>query len=219
MYPQQDYTPQHGRPPRKHHPFRWLLLAVLAVVVFVTVLVAVSVSRSGVSKVSTAGTPSVAPKGSHSAASDTPPVDNSTNGTVGDSFTVSAQNDNGNQVTYRVKLTKVDAHAELGPYETTDNPKAHMEAARFTITGITGQANDDALSNALGITGSTDTITPSLNDVTDGGTFNAGSWNVGPGQSVSGWVPFEVPPGQHLASVQWVPDAGMGSATATWRIP
>jgi hypothetical protein len=109
-------------------------------------------------------------------------------------------------------------HAQLAPFNTLSNPADHMVAARFTITGVKGQSSDDVLSNATAITSATDTIDTSLNDVTDGSAFNSGAWQVGPGQTVSGWAAFEVGPNVKVAQVRWTPTAGMSDSSATWNV-
>lgn len=50
--------------------------------------------------------------------------------------------------------------------------------------------------------------TPSFANITDGTNFNDGDFNVSAGQTVNGWVSFELPPGVTIASVQWTPGLG-----------
>jgi hypothetical protein len=140
-----------------------------------------------------------------------------TSGPIGTAFAVTTQDDNGNNVSYTVTAETVDQHAGLGPYETLDNDADHMAAVKFTITGVTGQVSDDADSDAVAIGTDTTEYQPSFNDVTDGGNFNSGSFAVAPGETVSGWVAFEVPPGKTIASVQWSPNS-FESSHATWTV-
>jgi hypothetical protein len=139
-----------------------------------------------------------------------------TSGPLGTTFVVTSTDDNGNQTSYQVTLVKVDQRAGLGPYETLDNPADHMAAARFTITGVTGQSSDDADSDANAIGSDTTEYQSSYVSVSDGPNFNEGEFKAAPGQTVSGWVSFEVPSGQRLASVQWAP--GFDGPSATWTL-
>jgi hypothetical protein len=139
-----------------------------------------------------------------------------TTGPLGTTFVVTSTDETGNPVSYRVTLVKVDQRAALGPYETTQNPADHMAAARFTITGVTGQSSDDADSDANAIGTDTTEYQASFTEIADGPNFNSGEFEAGPGQTVSGWVPFEIPSGQRVASVQW--SAGFDGPAATWTL-
>jgi hypothetical protein len=139
-----------------------------------------------------------------------------TTGPLGTTFVVTSTDDNGNQTSYQVTLVKVDQRAGLGQYESLDNPSDHMAAARFTITGVTGQSSDDANSDANAIGSDTTEYQSSYVSVSDGPNFNEGEFKAGPGQTVSGWVSFEVPSGQQVASLQWAP--GVDGAAATWTL-
>jgi len=119
-------------------------------------------------------------------------------------------------VVYNVALTEVTQHATLTQYETAQNPADHMAAARFSITGVTGQATGDADNDAAATGSDTTGYSPSFLSVSDGPNFSYGSFEVGPGQTVSGDVAFEVPPGATVASVSWQP--GYDSAAATWDL-
>lgn len=137
-------------------------------------------------------------------------------GPLGTSYTVTTTDYTGDTEVYTVTLVKVDQHAALAPYETAAIPADHMAAARFTITGVSGQAHDDA--NNVAVAAGTDTTryTASFSRVSDGPNFVAGGFEVGPGQTETGWVAFEVQPGVTLASVSWQPSPD--SAGATWTL-
>jgi hypothetical protein len=162
--------------------------------------------------------PATAPKATR--ASSSAPVPSSpapvTSGPLGTSFTVTTTDAAGNPVAYTVALTQVDQHAALTPYESENNPADHMAAARFTITGVTGQESDDANSDASATGSDTTEYAPSFLNVSDGPNFSNGEFEVGPGQVVSGWVSFEVPQGATVASVSWQP--GFDSPAATWTL-
>jgi hypothetical protein len=135
-------------------------------------------------------------------------------GPLGTSYTVTTTDDKGNAVVYTVTLVKVDQRASLTQYETLTDPADHMAAARFTITGVTGQVSDDANSDAAATGSDTTEFSPSAMTVADGPNFSYGEFEAGPGQTVSGWVSFEVPPGTALASVAWQPS--FEGPAATW---
>jgi hypothetical protein len=140
----------------------------------------------------------------------------STTGTLGTSFTVTTTDNSGNPVVYTVTLDKVDQHAGLAPYESMQGPGDHMAAARFSITGVTGQESDDANSDA-NATGSDTTEYPfAATSVSDGPNFSSGMFEVGPGQTKSGWVSFELPQGVTVSTVSWQP--GLDSQAATWTL-
>lgn len=139
-----------------------------------------------------------------------------TTGPLGTSFTVTTTDDSGSPVVYNVTLTQVDQHAALSAYETVSNPGDHMAAARFTVTGVTGQESDDANSDATAV-GSDTTVYPfAATEVSDGPNFSSGMFQVGPGRTESGWVAFEVPAGVTVASVAWQP--GIDGPAATWTL-
>ena len=106
-----------------------------------------------------------------------------TSGPIGTAFTITTQDDNGNNVSYNVTAETVDQHAGLGPYETLNNNADHMAAVKFTITGVTGQVSDDANGDAVAIGSDTTEYQPSFNTVTDGGNFNSGTFAVAPGET------------------------------------
>lgn len=148
--------------------------------------------------------------GSIPSPTDTP---SDTSGPLNTTFTVTTQDTNGNTVVYDVTAISVRQSVAPGAYETLNNPADHLSAVRFTIKGVTGQANDDANSDANVI--SNDTTQYSSTYTSDLPNFSSGEFTVAPGQTVSGWVAFELPPGQSVTSVQWAP--GFGSA-ATWTV-
>lgn len=145
------------------------------------------------------------------------PTASSESGPLGETFTDTTTDINGSQVVYDVTATQVDQHAPLTPYETLDNPNDHLVAVRFTIKGDTGQADDNANNDAVVIGDDTTEYQSGVNSTADGGNFNYGDFKVSPGQTVSGWVTFEVPDGHKVTSVQWQP-GGAGSGTATWTV-
>jgi hypothetical protein len=138
-------------------------------------------------------------------------------GLPGTTFTVSGQNGpNGQDATYEVTMTRVVQHAVLGQDETVTTSGDHVAAARFTITGDSGQASDDANNDAVAVGSDGQDYTPAFDRIAEGTNFNGGDFNVSPGRQVIGWVVFELPPGVSVAQVQWSP--GLGGQVATWDV-
>jgi hypothetical protein len=146
----------------------------------------------------------------------TPAPTDPSSGPLGTSFTVTSTDDSGNATAYTVTAVKVDQHSALAPYDTLDNHGDHLAAVKFRITGKTGQASDDANNAAAAISGDTTQYQTRYNSTPDGGDFRSGQFTVAPGQTVSGWVTFQLPPGQSVASVQWAP--GYDGGAATWTV-
>jgi hypothetical protein len=136
-------------------------------------------------------------------------------GPVGVTFRVTTTDDSGNEVVYEVTLAEVDQNAPGGTRTQLQSTSDHLAAARFTIKGVTGQSSDDANTNAIAIDAGSHDYEAALIGTSDGGNFSDGEWTVGPGEIESGWVTFEVPPGETVAGVQWKPWSSNNSATWT----
>ena len=139
------------------------------------------------------------------------------NGPVGTTYTDSGDNGpNDSATVYSVTLVKVDQQAELGQYETLTNGIDHVAAVEFSVTGKSGESSDDADSDAVTVGSDQQDYQPSFDTITEGTNFNDGDFNVSAGQTVIGWVAFELAPGVTIASVQWSP--GLDSEAATWTV-
>jgi hypothetical protein len=153
-------------------------------------------------------------------ASSSPPSSPSSgplSGPVGTSYQVTGANGpNGENTVYTVTLVQVEQQATLGQYGTLTDGSDHVTAAEFTITGKTGESSDDANSDAVAVGTNGQDNTSSFDTITAGTNFDSGEFDVTPGQSVTGWVSFELAPGTSIASVQWSP--GIGGQTATWTL-
>jgi hypothetical protein len=115
---------------------------------------------------------------------------------------------------YTVTLDQVTQRATLAADQAVVTPGDHVAAAGFTITGKTGQVSEDADNYATAIGSDGQYYTPATETITEGTNFSGGVFSVAPGQSVRGWVAFEIPAGVKVASVQWQ----TGDRTATWRL-
>ena len=130
---------------------------------------------------------------------------------LGATFTVTSYDGTS---TYDVTLDKVTQHVKLGQYDTLNNDQDHAAAAEFSITGRSGSSRDDAFVNANAI-GSDQTEYQSSPITENLPQFSYGEFRVAPGQTVKGWVTFELPPGVTVAQVQWA--SGDGGAV-TWTV-
>lgn len=159
-----------------------------------------------------AATPAASTTAPAAAPSAPEPSDSTTDltGSTGTTFTVTA--DDG--TSYDVTLSKVIQHARLGQYDTLTNYADHAAAAQFTITGDTGQSSDD-VNNDADVIGS-DQTQYQYTSLTSLPNFSYGEFKVAPGQTVKGWVTFELPPGVKIAQVQWAP--GFDGPAATWTV-
>jgi hypothetical protein len=122
----------------------------------------------------------------------------------------------GQDSSYEITAVEVDQHSRLVPYDSLSNPANHLAAVKFRITGVTGDSSDDAYNDATAITTDSNQVQSGLNGTPDGGDFNNGTFTVGPGQTVTGWITFEIPPGQVIAYVQWAP--GFSGHAGTWTV-
>jgi hypothetical protein len=142
----------------------------------------------------------------------TPTPTDTTTGPIGTTFTVTSSDG----TSYDVTLDQVKQNVYPGAYETPQTAGDHFAAAQFTIKGDTGATSDDANSdaNAIGSDGQEYQFSASVSTLPD---FSYGQYHVSAGQSVKGWVAFELPPGVTVASVQWAPS--FNGTAATWTVP
>ena len=206
-----------GRPPKKRHAIRNVLLGAVGGIVLIIVIAAVASSQNNsVSKDSTPPAAKTATK--HSSTSSQEPADNSTTGPVGTTFTVTETNQNGATVKYSITLDRVIQHA--APDNSFDTPPAgdHLSAAEFTIRGLVGDDQDDANNDAAAVGTNNQTYQTGAEGLAAGTSFNEGQFNTSPGSVSIGWVSFEVKDGVHVASIQWSPGSSMDGDTVTWTL-
>jgi len=122
---------------------------------------------------------------------------------------------------YTVKAVKVDDPAQLAAGACTLGAGSKVDGAEFTVTGVSGQANeaadlDAALhgSNGQVYAGTDNTCDP----LTKGTDFQGGHITLTTGQAETGWVPFIVPDGVRITAVSWTPGWGSGGTSATWAV-
>jgi len=190
-------------------------LAALVAVIVVLALASSPTSTSNIAQpaASASSPPQTAPPASPADAASVPspsPTDSLT-GPLGTTFTVTSYDGSS---TYDVTLDKVTQHVKLGQYDTLINGQDHAAAAEFSITGRSGSSRDDAFVDASAI-GSDQTEYQSSPITENLPQFSYGEFQVAPGQTVKGWVTFELPPGVTVAQVQWA--SGDGGAV-TWTV-
>ena len=135
-------------------------------------------------------------------------------GTVGATFTAASTSG----TDYDIRLDKVTQQATLTPYEAPVNVADHIAAAEFTVTGKVSKSSDDAGLAALAGGSNGAAYPPSYSDITEGASFaGGGQFAVSPGQAVTGWVTFELPPGVTVTRIQWRPAFGTGAITWTMK--
>ena len=98
----------------------------------------------------------------------------------------------------------------------TPDTGSRFVGVEFTISGVTGYSSDDANSDAVVIGSDGQTYQPDFDSISAGTTFNSGDLSVSPGQTVHGWVTFQLPDGMKPASVQWQADMFGSNPPATW---
>jgi ABC-type Fe3+-hydroxamate transport system substrate-binding protein len=120
----------------------------------------------------------------------------------------------------QVTLTKViDPATGADQYTVPDTGKRFV-ATVFTIKNTASQAGQgDANSNTSVIGSDNQGYSPDFSNVSECTNFNDGSFELGPGESVSGCVVFQLPTGVTVAKVQWSPSSGFSGDFAEWLVP
>lgn len=131
-------------------------------------------------------------------------------------FTVSGTDNNGKPTRYGVTATTVLNPAYGSDQYTTPDSGKHFVGVKFIIAGKTGFSSDDANSDAVLIGSNGQVYSADFDNLSAGTNFNDGEFSVNAGQSVNGWVAFQMPNGVSVKSVQWSPD--FGNQPATWSL-
>lgn len=132
-------------------------------------------------------TPSYQPTTAATSAAGSPSSSSGANltGPPGTTYTVTGDNGpNDSTTTYSVAMVQAVQHATLSQYDTLTNGNAHVTAAEFKITGMSGQTSDDADSDAVVVGTDGQDYTPAFDQITEGTNFNDGEFQVGPGDSL-----------------------------------
>lgn len=132
---------------------------------------------------------------------------------VGDKFTVALEVG----TKYEVTLLRVDQQALPESEFMGAQPGHHLAAAQFRVRAIT-PVDENANNNATATGADEQAYTPSLTSVAEGTNFANGAIRLQPGDSLVGWVTFELPDGVRITKVQWTPAAGFAAQAAQWLV-
>jgi hypothetical protein len=240
MNPEDPSYGSYQPPPRRRHRFRNFVVLPLAGILglIVTLIIIGAALTSGSPHVTPApstfgpSSSAAAPQmttdvnGSSCAPSDmtdgfcpgdspSPSPSDSLTGPVGTEFTVTSQDNNGNDVKYSVTADKITDPASGADQYTTPDSGKRFVGVEFTVTGISGYSSDDSNSDAIILGDDGQTYSADFDSISAGTNFNSGDFGVRPGQAQVGWVTFQVPRGVKVASVQWQPGLG-DQQPATW---
>jgi hypothetical protein len=204
-----------GRPPKRRHRVRNTILGLVGGFVLIIVIAAVASSGNGIQKT---GSPPASNDAASAPKSSPSPAQTQNTGPVGTTYTVTETNQNGATVKYSITLDRVIQYAQ--PDNSFDQAPAgdHLAAAKFTISGVAGDDQDDANNDATVIGTDQQTYQTGMEGLAAGTNFNGGMFNTSPGSVSIGWVSFEVKNGVTVASVQWSPGSSMDGDTATWTL-
>lgn len=94
---------------------------------------------------------------------------------------------------------------------------------QVTIAGTSGTIQSDILSDVTVIGSDQQVYTPDIGasvELSNAGMtdFNDGSYEVGAGQTETGWVGFQIPTTVSLAQIQYNTSDGLGGTTLTWTV-
>jgi len=125
--------------------------------------------------------------------------------------------DSGNE---QVTLSSVIDPAQGADQFTTPDAGKRFVATVFTIKDIgTQSGTGDANSNAAVIGSDNQTYSFDVSNVSECTNFNEGEFQLGPGESASGCVVFQLPTAIKVAKVQWSPQGGFASDFGEWLVP
>lgn len=118
----------------------------------------------------------------------------------------------------------VAAIGDYDPAQPTDmmntpNAGDRLVAIKFRVTDASAKyrASDDADMDATIVGSNDETYQASLDTVTECTDFDAGAFNLNPGESTTGCVVFEIPQALGVSEVKW--EAGFGEGgTGTWGV-
>ncbi len=181
-------------------------LAIVPAAVCVLTLAACGITTS----VSHTSSPAAAKSATAQAAAPSPSPTSNTTGSVGDTATFTDSTDGWS---YSATLVKVVDPAEPdNSFDAADAGK-RLVGAEFKLTGISGNAQDDANNDAV-VQGSDGQLyQPTFNGLAAGTNFDSGSFSLRSGVTEIGWVAFEVPDGVKVTDVQWNPSLSGGAVT------
>ena len=135
---------------------------------------------------------------------------------VGSTINVAGLNDSSADVTLNQIIDPASGNNEI---ETPDAGKRFVAAAmtikNTSSANLSGDANIDA--TLIGSDGQT--YTPTVATVAECTNFNYGDFQLAPGESASGCVPFEIPTGVTVTAFKFSQDLGISGTFGEWMVP
>lgn len=193
---------------RKIAGFGCLGAIVVAVIVVIAAVAAGSKDDTGVNTTAAGSSGTAAAKASNAAAPGKP---------AGLGATIDVTDATGNQLA--VTLEKVDAKAVATDGFSEPDAGDQYYAAQFEIKDVGSGAWSDAPSNCTVVKdGSGQTFESAIVQSISSGPLMADTANLAVGDSVLGWIVFEVPKGDTVTTIQFTPDSGMADSTAQWSL-
>ena len=190
---------------------KWVCMKRLAMTTLLAAAAAAAVTGCNASE---QGSPA-ATRGPASPRSESPQSPSPQDGTgqVGDKFTF----ENGNS-RYEVTLLGVEQQAKPDSEYASVQAGHHLAAAQFRVAAVSGSVDENA-NNSATVTGTNEqAYTSSVSGIAAGTNFASGSIRLQPGNSLLGWVSFELPNGVQVAKVQWAPNQGLSPHAEEWKV-
>lgn len=119
---------------------------------------------------------------------------------------------------FQLTINQVDQSAQgANPFMTPDAGN-HFVAVEETFVGVFSTYQDDVDVDTSLIGTNNQTYQPTFDPTADGTNFNSGQVTLTEGQTLVGWVNFQVPDGVNVQTVVYSPSAGFGGDTGRWQI-
>jgi hypothetical protein len=119
-----------------------------------------------------------------------------------------------------ITLSKViDPAAGADEFSSPDPGKRFIAVVFLIKNGGSSALQDDANNDVAVIGSDSQNYSPDFDSVSECTNFNSGAINLGPGESVSGCVVFQLPKAVKVAKVQWTGNSGLSSTFGEWLVP
>ena len=184
-----------------------------AIIAAAGVLATLAAAGCGTSTVTATAPKTTAPAQSPSAAPASPSPTQPQQAHLGDRFTVTLEDG----TKYDVTVRRVDQQASPANEFEAAQPGHHLAATQFRVKATTS-IDENANNNTTAIGSDEQAYTASIASVAEGTNFANGEIRLQPGNSLIGWVAFELPDGVRITKVQWTPASGFSSQAAEWQV-
>jgi hypothetical protein len=113
----------------------------------------------------------------------------------------------------------IDPAAGADQFTTPDQGKRFV-GVKLVIKNAGSQSESDDANNDVSIQGSDgQAYTASVYGISGCTNFTNGTFQLAPGEAVTGCVTFQVPTAVKLSKVQFTPSSGFGQQTGQWLVP